>query len=46
MKIVFIKIKISLKFVPHGPINDIQLLVQIVARRRTSDKRLFELINT
>ena len=31
---VWISIRISLKFVPTGPINNIQSLVQIVARRR------------
>ena len=31
---VWIPIKISLKFVPKGPINDIPALVQIMAWRR------------
>ena len=33
-KNVYISIKISLKFVPKGPINDIQALVQIMAWRQ------------
>ena len=39
---VWIPIKISLKFVPNGPINNIPALVQIMARRRTGDKPLSE----
>ena len=35
-------IKISLKFVPKGPINNIQALVQIMAWRRPGDKPLSE----
>ena len=35
-------IKISLKFVPKGPINNIPALVQIMAWRRTGDKPLSE----
>ena len=38
----FIWIKISLKFVPNGPINNIQALVQIMAWRRSGDKPLSE----
>ena len=37
-----ISIKISLKFVPKGPINNIPALVQIMARRRPGDKPLSE----
>ena len=37
-----ISIKISLKFVPKGPINNIPALVQIMAWRRTGDKLLSE----
>ena len=37
---VWIPIKISLKFVPHGPINNIPALVQIMAWRRPDDKPL------
>ena len=37
---VWIPIKISLKFVPHGPINNIPALVQIMAWRRPGDKPL------
>ena len=37
---VWIPIKISLKFVPQGPINNIPALVQIMARRRPGDKPL------
>ena len=33
-----ILIEISLKFVPHGPIDDIPTLVQIMAWRRSGDK--------
>ena len=39
---VYISIKISLKFVPKGPINNIPALVQIMAWRRTGDKPLSE----
>ena len=39
---VWIPIKISLKFVPRGPINNIQALVQIMAWRRPGDKPLSE----
>ena len=39
---VWILIKISLKFVPKGPINDIPWLVQIMAWRRSGDKPLSE----
>ena len=34
--------KISMKFVPTGPVNDIPALVQIVAWRRSGDKPLSE----
>ena len=37
---VWISIKISLKFVPEGPINNIPALVQIMAWRRPGDKPL------
>ena len=37
---VSIAIKISLKFVPKGPINNIPALVQIMAWRRPGDKPL------
>ena len=39
---VRISIKISLKFVPKCPINNIPALVQIMAWRRPGDKPLFE----
>ena len=39
---VWISIKISLKFVPKGPINNIPALVQIMAWRRLGDKPLSE----
>ena len=39
---VWIPIKISLKFVPKGPINKIPALVQIMAWRRPGDKPLSE----
>ena len=39
---VRISIKISLKFVPKGPINNIPALVQIMAWRRSGNKPLFE----
>ena len=39
---VWIQIKISLKFVPKGPINNIPALVQIMARHRPGDKSLSE----
>ena len=39
---VWIWIKISLKFVPKGPINNIPSLVQIMAWRRPGDKPLSE----
>ena len=39
---VWIPIKISLKFVPQGPINNIPALVQIMAWRRSGDKPLSE----
>ena len=37
-----ISIKISLKFVPKGPISNIPALVQIMAWRRSGDKPLSE----
>ena len=37
-----ISIKISLKFVPEGPINNIPALVQIMAWRRSGNKPLSE----
>ena len=39
---VSIAIKISLKFVPKGPINNIPALVKIMAWRRSGDKPLSE----
>ena len=39
---VWIPIKISLKYVPKGPINNIPSLVQIMAWRRPGDKPLSE----
>ena len=39
---VSISIKVSLKFVPKGPINSIPVLVQIMAWRRPGDKPLSE----
>ena len=39
---VWISIKISLKFVPKGPINNNPALVQIMAWRRSGDKPLSE----
>ena len=39
---VWIRIKISLKFVPKGPINNISAMVQIMALRRPGDKPLSE----
>ena len=38
----WISIKISLKFVPKGPINNILALVQVMAWRRLGDKPLSE----
>ena len=39
---VWISIRISLKFVPKGPINNIPALVKIMAWRRSGDKPLSE----
>ena len=39
---VIILNKISLKFVPKGPFNNLPALVQIMAWRRSGDKPLFE----
>ena len=39
---VWISLKISLRFVPNGPINNIPALVQIMAWRQPSDKPLSE----
>ena len=39
---VWIPIKISLKFVPKGPINNIPAMVRVMAWRRPSDKSLSE----
>ena len=39
---VWIPIKISLKFVPKGPINTLPALVRIMARRRLGDRPLSE----
>ena len=41
-KNVWIPIKISLKFVPKGPIDNIPAMVQIMAWRRPGDKPLSE----
>ena len=41
---VWISIKISLKFVPKGPIDNIPALVEIMAWHRPGDKPLSELI--
>ena len=41
-EIFCILMKISLKFVPQGPINNIPALVQIMAWRRSGDKPLSE----
>ena len=38
--IFFISIRISLKFVPEGPINNKTALVQVMAWRRIGDKPL------
>ena len=38
----WISIKISLKFIPKGPVNNIPALVQIMAWRRLGDKPLSE----
>ena len=38
----WISLKISLKFVPKGPVNNIPALVQIMAWRRPGDKPLSE----
>ena len=46
IKNVWISIKISLQFVPKGPINNIPGLVQIMAWRRTGDKPLSEAMLT
>ena len=39
---VWIPLKISLTFVPKGPINNITTLVQVMAWRRPGDKPLSE----
>ena len=39
---VWNSIKMSMKFVPKGPIDNKSALVQIMAWRRTGDKPLFE----
>ena len=38
----FLPVKMSLKLVPYGPINNISALVQIMAWRRSGDKPLSE----
>ena len=43
---VWIAIRISLKFVPKGPIDNKPALVQVMARRRTGNKPLPELMLT
>ena len=40
MKMYGFSIKISLKFVPNGPINNIPALVQIMAWRQTGDMEM------
>ena len=45
-KNTWLSVKIPLKFVPKGPINNIPALVQIMAWRRPGDKPLFELMLT
>ena len=42
MKNVWISIKILLKFVFNGPINNIPVMVQLMAWRRSGDKPLSE----
>ena len=42
IEIIWISIKILLKFVPKGPINNTPALVQIMAWRRSGDKPLSE----
>ena len=42
---IWLSIKISLKFVPKGPINNITALVQTVAWRLPGDKPLSETIS-
>ena len=42
MKMLRVLIKISLKFVPKGPVDNIPALVQIIAWRRPGDKPLSE----
>ena len=39
---IWISIKISLQFVPMGPINNIPILIQIMAWRRQGDKQSSE----
>ena len=39
---IWIPIKISLKFVPKGPVDNIPAWVQIMAWRRSGDKPLYE----
>ena len=41
-KCIFFSEKISLRFVPNGPINNIPALIQIMALRRPGDKPLSE----
>ena len=43
---VFISIKISLNFVPNGPIDCKSSLVQVMAWHRKGDKPLHELLIT
>ena len=45
-KNVQISIKISMKFVPKGPINSIPALVPIMAWHRPGDKLLYEPMTT
>ena len=39
---IWISNKISLEYVPQGPINNIPSLVEIMGSRRTGDKPLYE----
>ena len=41
---VWISFKMSLNCVPNGPINNITVLIQLMAWRRPGDKPLFELM--
>ena len=43
---ISVSIKVSLKFVPKGPVKNIPTMVQIMACRRTGDKPLSEAMMT